>query len=206
MTGRIRRSHKLRSRASGPGAEQSCRSYGPARLAKHRSGARCRSSTPNGKASGRMSSTGNTAWVGRDRVARWIHRDQRARRGAGAANQRPRHPADVRGIGKRPVQLFLKPVSANLVGTFAEADLSLSKIAAENLPALPIADFGALRQGQLVFAFGSPSGLQNSVSMGVVSSVARQRIPDSPMLDIETDTGLTLATAAARSSARRARW
>jgi serine protease Do len=38
-----------------------------------------------------------------------------------------------------------------------------------------------------VFAFGSPEGLQNSVSMGVVSSIARQLDPDSPMLYIQTD-------------------
>jgi serine protease Do len=99
-------------------------------------------------------------------------------------------PADARGIGSVLSQSFLKPVSANLVGTFAEADLALLKIAAENLPALQIADFGALRQGQLVFAFGSPSGLQNSVTMGVVSSVARQLDPDSPMLYIQTDTAI----------------
>ena len=99
-------------------------------------------------------------------------------------------PADARGIGSVLSQSFLKPVSANLVGTFAEADLALLKIPAENLPALQIADFGALRQGQLVFAFGSPSGLQNSVTMGVVSSVARQLDPDSPMLYIQTDTAI----------------
>ena len=98
-------------------------------------------------------------------------------------------PADARGIGSVLSQSFLKPASANLVGTFAEADLALLKIAAENLPALQIADFGALRQGQLVFAFGSPSGLHNSVTMGVVSSVARQWIY-SPRLDIQTDTAI----------------
>lgn len=99
-------------------------------------------------------------------------------------------PADARGIGSVLSQSFQKPVSASLVGTFAEADLALLKIAAENLPALQIADFGALRQGQLVFAFGSPSGLQNSVTMGVVSSVARQLDPDNPMLYIQTDTAI----------------
>jgi serine protease Do len=38
-----------------------------------------------------------------------------------------------------------------------------------------------------VFAFGSPEGLRNSVSMGVVSSVARQADPDSPTIYIQTD-------------------
>ena len=40
----------------------------------------------------------------------------------------------------------------------------------------------------MVFAVGSPSGLQNSISMGIVSSVARQPDPDSPFLYIQTDT------------------
>jgi len=31
-----------------------------------------------------------------------------------------------------------------------------------------------VRQGELVFAIGSPEGLRNSVTVGVVSSVARQ--------------------------------
>ena len=38
-----------------------------------------------------------------------------------------------------------------------------------------------------MFAAGSPYGLQNSVSMGVVSSVARQVRPDDPMIYIQTD-------------------
>jgi serine protease Do len=66
-------------------------------------------------------------------------------------------------------------------------DLALLKIDAEGLPVLPVADFGKLRQGQIVFAFGSPEGFQNSVTMGVVSSIARQLDPDDPMLYIQTD-------------------
>ena len=38
-----------------------------------------------------------------------------------------------------------------------------------------------------MFAFGSPQGLRNSVSMGVVSATARQTEPDSPMIYIQTD-------------------
>ena len=76
---------------------------------------------------------------------------------------------------------------ARLVGIFKEGDLALLKIDATNLPALSFADHGKLRQGQVVFAFGSPEGLQNSVSMGVISSVARQLDPDSPFFYIQTD-------------------
>jgi serine protease Do len=85
-------------------------------------------------------------------------------------------------------QAYARPVDATLIGVFDEADLALIKIDAHGLPALPFADYSKLRQGEVVFAFGSPAGLQNSVSMGVVSSIARQLDPDSPLLYIQTDT------------------
>jgi serine protease Do len=44
-----------------------------------------------------------------------------------------------------------------------------------------------VRQGQVVLAVGSPMGLENSLTMGVVSSVARQLEPDSSMIYIQTD-------------------
>jgi len=40
------------------------------------------------------------------------------------------------------------------------------------------------------FAFGSPEGLRNSVTMGVVSAVARQIDVDSPLVYIQTDTAI----------------
>ena len=96
-------------------------------------------------------------------------------------------PTGTQTISGVLAQSFAAPVNATLVGSFAEADLALLKIPAQRLSALPIAEYGRLRQGQIVFAFGSPEGLQNSVSMGVVSSIARQLEPDSPMLYIQTD-------------------
>src|SRR6059058_1590604 len=50
-----------------------------------------------------------------------------------------------------------------------------------------MANDDALHQGELVFAFGSPEGLRNSVTMGIVSAVARQSDPDSPLVYIQTD-------------------
>jgi serine protease Do len=47
---------------------------------------------------------------------------------------------------------------------------------------LELSDSSDLKQGQLVLAFGSPLGFDNSVSMGIVSSVARQPDPDSPTI------------------------
>jgi serine protease Do len=76
---------------------------------------------------------------------------------------------------------------ARLVGTHKETDLALLKIDEKDLPTLPLATEHRPRVGQLVFAIGSPEGLQNSVTMGVVSAVARQADADKPLTYIQTD-------------------
>jgi serine protease Do len=78
-------------------------------------------------------------------------------------------------------------LDAVIVGTDRETDLAVVKVVRAGLTSLQLGDSDTLRQGQLVMAFGSPLGLQNSVSMGVVSSVARQVKPDDPMIYIQTD-------------------
>ena len=80
-----------------------------------------------------------------------------------------------------------RTLDATVVGSAPEVDLALLKVDATGLPALPLADYDAMRQGEVVFAFGSPEGLRNSVTMGVVSAVARQPDIDSPMVYIQTD-------------------
>jgi len=78
---------------------------------------------------------------------------------------------------------------ARVIGVSRQIDLALLKIdnLPAKLPALPIASYRNLRQGEVVLAFGSPEGLRNTVTLGVVSSVARQTDPDSPMVYIQTD-------------------
>ena len=79
-------------------------------------------------------------------------------------------------------------LEARVVGADREADLAVLKVEASfPLPKLPLADSDALHQGQMVLAFGNPLGLENSVSLGVVSSVGRQIKPDDPMVYIQTD-------------------
>ena len=78
-------------------------------------------------------------------------------------------------------------VDARVVGSDEDIDLALLKIEATKLPALHLGDYNKLRQGDFVFAFGSPEGLQDSVTMGVVSTPARQLDPDSPMVYVQTD-------------------
>lgn len=80
-----------------------------------------------------------------------------------------------------------KIVGAQLAGIDAETDLAVLKIQEQGLPALRLGNSDDLRQGELVLALGAPRGLENSVSMGVVSAVARQLRPESPMIYIQTD-------------------
>jgi serine protease Do len=79
------------------------------------------------------------------------------------------------------------PIEAKLVGIDRPSDLAVLKIDMTNLPALTLADSSQLKQGQFVLAFGSPLGLENSVSMGVVSATSRQIDPDNPAIYIQTD-------------------
>jgi serine protease Do len=81
----------------------------------------------------------------------------------------------------------LGPVEAKLIGVDRQSDLAVLKIDMTGLPALQFANSDDLKQGQIVFAFGSPLGLENSVTMGVVSSTARQIDPDNPAIYIQTD-------------------
>jgi len=80
-----------------------------------------------------------------------------------------------------------KILEARVVGIHSDADLALLKIDAHGLPTLDLSTTGGIKQGQLVFAIGSPEGLQNSVTMGIVSSTARQPDPDTPMVYVQTD-------------------
>jgi len=78
-------------------------------------------------------------------------------------------------------------VPARVVGVARDIDVALLKVDNVKFAALPLAPYRNLHQGEVVLAFGSPEGLRNTVTFGVVSSVARQIDPDSPMVYIQTD-------------------
>ena len=107
----------------------------------------------------------------------------------GANRIRVRIPIPTDELSDR--QSVLKPtgktVGAQVVGVDRETDIAVLRVSERGLPYLGFGESEELRKGQLVFAFGSPLGLENSVSMGVVSAVARQVRPDDPMIYIQTD-------------------
>ncbi len=78
-------------------------------------------------------------------------------------------------------------LDANIIGVSQEVDLALLKVQASNLPILRLEVERSPQPGELVFAVGSPGGLQTSVSMGVISSAMRQPNPDNPMVYLQTD-------------------
>jgi serine protease Do len=87
-----------------------------------------------------------------------------------------------------------RTLTGQIVGMDLETDLAVIKVDERNLPALTFGDSDDLRAGQLVLAFGSPLGLQNSVSFGVVSAVARQLEPESPMIYLQTDASINVGS------------
>jgi serine protease Do len=84
----------------------------------------------------------------------------------------PASPLEIAPLGKRQM------LDAKLVGEDKDIDLALLKVDGHNFPTLPLGAGRSAHPGPLVMAIGSPEGLQNSVTMGVVSSVWRQPAVD----------------------------
>ena len=104
--------------------------------------------------------------------------------------QRLRVALTIPAKGQSILTARSRSVAARVVGIDVETDLAVLKIEEPNLPALPFGDSDELRAGQIVMAFGSPLGLHNSASMGVVGAVARQLEPESPMIYVQTDAAI----------------
>ena len=89
---------------------------------------------------------------------------------------------------------ILKPqgrlLGAQVLRFDLETDLAVLKVAHTDLPFLPLGDSDLLQPGHLVLAFGSPLGLENSVTVGVVSAKGRQLSPEAPMIYIQTDASI----------------
>ncbi|UCE64441.1 MAG: DegQ family serine endoprotease, partial [Nitrospirota bacterium] len=62
---------------------------------------------------------------------------------------------------------------AKLIGTDPKTDLAVIKIEASDLPTLPWGDSNSLQVGEMVLAVGNPFGLNQTVTMGIISAVGR---------------------------------
>ena len=77
---------------------------------------------------------------------------------------------------------------ARIVGTDKRTDVAVVKIEASGLPAVRIGDTSRLRVGEWVMAIGSPFGLDNTVTAGIVS--AKQRDTGDYLPFIQTDVAI----------------
>jgi serine protease Do len=88
---------------------------------------------------------------------------------------------------KSLIKAQARVVGGQVVGVDHETDLAVIKVQAKDLPFLELADSDEVNQGQIVLAFGAPFGMENTMTMGIVSAVARQLQPDAPVVYIQTD-------------------
>ena len=77
---------------------------------------------------------------------------------------------------------------AKIIGADKRSDVAVVKIEATGLPAVKVGDVGRLRVGEWVMAIGSPFGLENSVTAGIVS--AKQRDTGDFLPFIQTDVAI----------------
>jgi serine protease Do len=77
---------------------------------------------------------------------------------------------------------------ARIVGADKRTDVAVVKIQATGLPAVKVGDVSRLRVGEWVMAIGSPFGLDNTVTAGIVS--AKQRDTGDFLPFIQTDVAI----------------
>ncbi len=77
---------------------------------------------------------------------------------------------------------------ARIIGADERSDVAVVKIDASGLPAVKVGDVSRLRVGEWVMAIGSPFGLDNTVTAGIVS--AKQRDTGEYLPFIQTDVAI----------------
>ena len=82
-----------------------------------------------------------------------------------------------------------RELKARIIGADKRTDVAVVKIEATGLPFVKIGDSNRLKVGEWVMAIGSPFGLENSVTAGIVSAKARD-IPGDYVPFIQTDVAI----------------
>ena len=72
-------------------------------------------------------------------------------------------------------------IEADVIGSDEKSDVAVIKLRSQrtNWPVLPLADSAAVKVGDFVIAIGSPFGLEQSVSLGIVSARGRRDVAPS---------------------------
>lgn len=100
------------------------------------------------------------------------------------------HVVDAADEIRVTLQSEPKPIRAKLVGRDPETDLAVLKIEKRGLAAAGLGESKKLRPGDWVVAIGSPLGLQQSVTLGIVSALNRSFADFGPTHLIQTDAAI----------------
>jgi S1-C subfamily serine protease len=95
------------------------------------------------------------------------------------------------------VQVILKngnQYAGKVLGVDPVTDVAVVKIPTDNLPAVTLGDSQNLKPGQWAIAIGNPLGLDNSVTVGIISATGRSSsdvgVPDKRVGFIQTDAAI----------------
>ena len=101
----------------------------------------------------------------------------------------------VEGIEEVKVTLKSgKVLEGKVIGVDRVTDVAVVKVSAQNLPTVTLGNSDKLVQGEWAIAIGNPLGLDNTVTVGIVSATGRSSsqvgIPDKRVSFIQTDAAI----------------
>jgi Do/DeqQ family serine protease len=98
----------------------------------------------------------------------------------------------IKGADEITVRLYPKrEVRGKVVGADTKTDLAVIRIPSENIVAAPLGNSDGLRVGEWAIAIGSPFGLEQTVTVGVVSATGRSEVGIVPYENfIQTDASI----------------
>jgi S1-C subfamily serine protease len=96
--------------------------------------------------------------------------------------------------GSKSIQVSLtdgRQLKAELLGSDALTDIAVLQVKADKLSVATWGKSNKVAAGSLVWSFGSPFGMNNSASLGIISSAGRSLYADNPFHDfIQTDASI----------------